>query len=109
MKSRSLTILMGSVIVLMMAFMFPSHNIAVQKLDYEKYGSIAIAVVKADYPEEAVTDYEYVGRKKISSQEVQDSFRFQVKEDGKEKTVIVTINHKTTEDKFISLTVEEPK
>ena len=109
MKNRSLSILIGSVIILIMAFMFPSHNIAVQKLDYEKFGSIAIAVVKADYPDQPVTDYDYLGRKKISAQEEQDSFRFIVKENGKEKTVQVTVNHHTENDKFISLTVEEPK
>lgn len=107
MKTRSLSILIVSVTVLVMAFMFPSHNIAVQKLDYEKYGSIAIAVVKADYPEESVTDYKYLGRKKISAQEEQDSFQFVVKENGKEKTVVVTVNHRTKDDKFISLIVEE--
>lgn len=64
MKTRSLSILIVSVTVLIMAFMFPSHNVAVQELDYKKFGSIAIAVVKADYPEESVTDYKYLGRKK---------------------------------------------
>ena len=108
MKNRSLSILIGSVIILMMAFMFPTHNIAVQKLDYEKFGSIAIAVVKADYPDQSVTDYEYLGRKKISADEVQDSFQFIVKENGKEKIVHVIVNHNTRDDKFISLTVEEP-
>ncbi len=109
MKTRSLSILIVSVTVLIMAFMFPSHNVAVQELDYKKFGSIAIAVVKADYPEESVTDYKYLGRKKISAQEEQDSFQFVVKEDGKEKNVIVTINHRTQDDKFISLVVEEAK
>ena len=107
MKSRSLSILIVSVTVLIMAFIFPSHHVAVQELDYKKFGSIAIAVVKADYPEEAVTDYKYLGRKKISPQEEQDSFQFVVKENGKEETVVVTVNHRTQDDKFISLVVEE--
>ncbi|MFT8321047.1 MAG: DUF3889 domain-containing protein [Bacillus sp. (in: firmicutes)] len=105
MKNRCFPILIAS--ILLMAFMFPSHNIAVQKLDYEKYGNIAIAVVKADYPKDNVTDYEYLGRKKISTMEVQDSFKFQVKENGNEKVVIVTINHNIKKEKFLSLVVEE--
>lgn len=107
MKNRSIPILILSVSVLLMAFMFPTHNVAVQELDYKKYGTIAIAVVKADYPEEEVTDYEYLGRKKLSETEVQDSFQFQVKEEGKEKEVSVVIKHNVKDDKFISLTVEE--
>lgn len=105
MKNRSFPILVASIII--MAFLFPSHNIAVQKVDYEKYGNIAIAVVKADYPEENVTDYKYLGRKKISTMEVQDTFQFMVKENGKEKPVLVTINHNIEKEKFISLTVVE--
>ncbi|MGP7818954.1 DUF3889 domain-containing protein [Niallia sp. 01092] len=105
MKNRSFPILVAT--ILLMAIMFPSHNIAVEKLDYEKYGNIAIAVVKADYPQVNVTDYEYLGRKQISAMEVQDSFKFQVKENGQEKVVIVTINHNIKKDKFLSLIVEE--
>lgn len=109
MKTKSLSVLIVSISVLVMTFMFPSHHLAVQELDYKKFGSVAIAVVKADYPEESVTDYKYLGRKKISPQEEQDSFQFLVKEGGKEKTVIVTVNHNTKNDKFISLVVEEAK
>ncbi|MCE4051106.1 MULTISPECIES: DUF3889 domain-containing protein [Bacillaceae] len=107
MKNRAFPILVASILI--MGFLFPSHNIAVQKVDYEKYGSIAIAVVKADYPEQAVTDYKYMGRKKISTMEVEDSFQFIVKENSKEKTVQVTIKHDIKNDKFISLTVSEPE
>ncbi|GKU81643.1 DUF3889 domain-containing protein [Niallia sp. NCCP-28] len=105
MKNRSFPILIA--VILLMAIMFPSHNIAVQKLDYEKYGNIAIAVVKADYPNEKVTDYEYKGRKKVSTMEVQDAFQFLVKENGKEKIVLVTINHNIKDNKFLSLVVQE--
>ncbi|MCM3216196.1 DUF3889 domain-containing protein [Niallia taxi] len=107
MKNRAFPILVASILI--MAFLFPSHNIAVQKSDYEKYGSIAIAVVKADYPDQAVTDYKYMGRKKITTMEVEDSFQFVVKENSKEKTVEVIIKHDLENDKFISLTVSEPE
>lgn len=51
-----------------------------QKPDYEKYGRIAMAVIKEDFPGEPVRDYEYLGRKKINDMKVEDGFRFKVQE-----------------------------
>ncbi|KAF0822042.1 DUF3889 domain-containing protein [Cytobacillus firmus] len=79
---------------------------AVQQPDYEKYGRIAIAVVKEDYPGEEVVDYQYGGRKKISETEVTDTFTFTVKENGKPVTVLVNVTHNLKDNKVVSLTVE---
>ncbi|MDQ0268996.1 DUF3889 domain-containing protein [Cytobacillus purgationiresistens] len=78
-----------------------------EKVDYEKYGRIATAVVKEDYPDEAVVDYKYAGRRKISDTEVIDSFVYEVIENEKAVTVLVKVTHRLDASKFISLTVEE--
>lgn len=79
---------------------------AVQKPDYEKYGRIAIAVVKEDYPGEEVVDYQYGGRKKVTETDVTDTFTFSVKEDGKPVTVLVSVTHNLKDNKAVSLSVE---
>ncbi|RBP92401.1 uncharacterized protein DUF3889 [Cytobacillus firmus] len=79
---------------------------AVQKPDYEKYGRIAIAVVKEDYPGEEVVDYQYGGRKKVTETDVTDTFTFTVKEDGKPVTVLVRVTHNLKDNKAVSLSVE---
>ncbi|MBU8880109.1 YqzG/YhdC family protein [Bacillus sp. FJAT-29790] len=80
-----------------------------QKPDYEKYGRIAIAIVKEDYPGEAVIEYQYTGRQKISDTAVVDSFTFQVKENNKPITVTVKIAHSLKNKKLLRLSVEEKK
>lgn len=80
---------------------------ASDKPDYEKYGRIAIAVVKEDFPGEEVIEYQYKGREKISDTDVVDSFSFQVKENDKPVTVIVKIAHSLKDKKLLNLTVEE--
>lgn len=78
-----------------------------QKPDYEKYGRIAISVVKEDYPGKDVVEYEYKGRQKISNTEVMDSFRFEVLENGKPTFVLVKIIHNLNNEKLLNLSVEE--
>lgn len=78
-----------------------------EKLDYEKYGRIAIAVVKADYLSDEVIEYEYLGRSKTDeANRVVDSFRFEVKEDNKDFFVIVKVTHHLKENKLLELTTE---
>lgn len=84
-------------------------QVQAERIDYEKYGKIAIAVVKADYPGEPVTEYKYLGRDKISATDVQDSFQFTVKEEGKQKNVVVKVRHSIQNNKLLTLTVEEMK
>jgi hypothetical protein len=84
-------------------------QVQAEKIDYEKYGKIAIAVVKTDYTGDAVTEYEYLGREKLSETDVQDSFKFKVKEDGKEVNVVVKVKHSVQNNKLLTLSVEEMK
>jgi hypothetical protein len=81
-----------------------------QRPDYEKYGRIATAVIKEDFPGEPVQDYHYVGRKQKSEEEVVDSFQFKVTVDGKPILATVQITHNPKNNKLLSLTVtEEPQ
>ncbi|PAE25437.1 MULTISPECIES: DUF3889 domain-containing protein [Bacillaceae] len=79
---------------------------AVQKPDYEKYGRIAVAVVKEDYPGEEVVDYQYGGRKKVTETDVTDTFTFTVKENGNPVNVLVMVTHNLKDNKAVSITVE---
>lgn len=78
--------------------------------DYEKYGRIAIAVIKEDFPGEEVRDYQYMGRKQTTNDEVMDSFQFKVNVNGKPILATVQISHNLKNNKLLSLTVtEEPQ
>lgn len=82
---------------------------ASEKPDYEKYGRIATAVVKEDFPGEDVVEYQYTGRQKVSASDVTDSFTFQVNEAGKPVTLIVKVTHSLDNKRTLSLTVEEKR
>jgi hypothetical protein len=84
-------------------------QVQAEKIDYEKYGKIAITVVKGDYPGEEVTEYEYLGREKLNETDVQDSFKFKVMENGKPINVVVKVKHSIKNNKLLDLTVEEVK
>jgi hypothetical protein len=98
-----------SMMAIFLLFFSGMVQVQAEKIDYEKYGKIAIAVVKADYPGEPVTDYQYIGREKLSETDVQDNFKFQLKEDGKPINVLVKVKHSIQNNKLLSLTVEEVK
>ncbi|SFB93312.1 Protein of unknown function [Bacillus sp. OV322] len=74
---------------------------------YEKYGNIAIAVVRTDYPGTSVTDYEFLGRKKSGNGIAVDSFLFLIKDKGIEKNVLIKAEHSLISQNLISLYVTE--
>lgn len=84
-------------------------GLADDEVGYEKYGNIAIAVIKADYPSTEVTDYKFEGRDIISKGLVEDKFLFLVKEKGKELNVRVKIRHSLYHKKLLNLSVEEKR
>lgn len=77
--------------------------------DYEKFGRIAIAVVKENYPGVEVKEYQYLGRQKINENQAVDSFKFNVTEDAEKKSVIVLVKHSIKEGKVLDVTVQEEK
>ena len=86
-----------------------ANNSAYAQDGYEKYGRIATAVVKEDFPGEEVVEYQYAGRKKISETDVMDSFVFDVKENNQLKKVTVNITHSLKNNRLLQLTVDEQK
>lgn len=95
-------------ILFAVSIVFSASNVSAQQPDYQKYGQIALAVVKADYPGQPVTEYQYLGRKKLMNDQVEDSFLFNVTENGK-KDVTVKVRHSLADNKTLNLTVEEIK
>jgi hypothetical protein len=100
---------MVAIIMFILCMGIYQGSFAAQTPDYQKYGNIAMAVVKADYPGEEVREYQYVGREKKTETDVTDLFRFQVKENGKVKNVIVRITHNINDKKLLTLQVTEEK
>lgn len=82
-------------------------DISAQRPDYEKYGRIATAVIKEDFPGEAIQDYKYMGRKQIDDRQVLDSFQYKVSVNGKPVIMTVQITHDLKNDRLLSLTVTE--
>jgi hypothetical protein len=97
--------------IIVSLFVLVSFNDAIfaQKPDYEKYGRIAMAVVKADYPGDAVTEYNYLGRKKVNETSVEDSFSFQVQENNIKYLVTVKVNHNIANNKLLTITVDSKR
>ncbi|REJ14507.1 MAG: hypothetical protein C6W57_13780 [Caldibacillus debilis] len=87
--------------------LLPSMALAKEEDGYAKYGRIATAVVREDYPGQPVTEYAYLGREELSGNRVQDRFRFELKENGVEKFVIVTVVHDLSNKKLLNLSVTE--
>lgn len=80
-----------------------------QNPDYEKYGRIAITVVKEDYPGDEIKEYQYLGRKNISETKVEDSFRFQVQEQNQKFNVTVRVTHDIKTNKLLTINVNSKK
>lgn len=80
---------------------------AQQGQDYQKFGRIATAVVKEDYPGQDVVEYQYLGRRKADETKVIDTFRFEVMKNEKPVFVHVRIIHDLKDTKQLSLTLEE--
>lgn len=95
----------AAVIILLVSFNILNFNVKAEGPDYEKYGRIALAVIKEDFPGEEVSDYKYLGRKQNSEDEVVDSFQFKLTEEGKPILATVQITHNLKNDKLLTLTV----
>jgi hypothetical protein len=82
--------------ILLFTMIFPNDVLA-QK-PYAKWGEIAIKVTQIVYDDSEITEYQYNGRKEISPEKVEESFTFQVKENGKKDIIVrIVFNPKTEE------------
>ncbi len=95
------------VIVSTVIFLLFSGQANAQPTDYEKFGRIATAVIKEDYPGQAVKDYQYQGRRKMTENKVADSFEFTVQENNANKKVVVIVVHNLDNEKTLNITVQE--
>ncbi|MGF2615174.1 DUF3889 domain-containing protein [Rossellomorea vietnamensis] len=95
------------VIFSMVLFFLAGQPSLAQQPDYQKFGRIATAVVKEDYTGEKLADYKYDGRKTLSGGQIQDSFTFNVKKDGKDVVVKVNVVHNPDKPKDLNLSVIE--
>ncbi|MEG9299044.1 DUF3889 domain-containing protein [Mangrovibacillus sp. Mu-81] len=89
--------------------LFSSNAHALQPSDYEKFGRIAAAVMKEDYPGQPLKDYQYQGRQKLDENKLADSFEFTVQENNTEKKVLVKVVHDLNNEKTLNIAVEEVK
>jgi hypothetical protein len=80
-----------------------------QPEDYKKWSRIAVDVVKLNYPDAQVSDYDYKGRKEISDTQAQDTFELQVKEENRTKSVNVYVTFNPKTNSLITVTMEEIK
>jgi ribosomal protein L21E len=100
-----------SIMMLMAVFflLFTSNVQAQQPSDYEKFGRIATAVIKEDYPGQSLKEYKYQGRQKMDENKLADSFEFTVQDNNAEKKVIVKVVHDLNNEKTLNISVEEQK
>ncbi|MBN8192640.1 DUF3889 domain-containing protein [Bacillus sp. NTK074B] len=84
-----------------------SSQVNAEQGDYKKFGRIATAVIKEDYPGQPVKDYQYQGRKKMSENKVSDAFEFTVQENDAEKKVVVIVVHHLDNEKVLNISVKE--
>ncbi|BCB02850.1 DUF3889 domain-containing protein [Bacillus sp. KH172YL63] len=94
-------------IFLAVFFLLFSGHANAEPTDYKKFGRIATAVIKEDYPGQPVKDYQYQGRRKMTENKVADSFEFTVQENNKDKKVTVIVVHNLDNEKTLNITVQE--
>jgi Protein of unknown function (DUF3889) len=88
-------------------FLLFSSQAHAEPVDYEKFGRIATAVIKEDYPGQPLKDYQYKGRQKMSENKVSDAFEFTVQENNAEKKVVVVVVHNLDNEKVLNISVKE--
>lgn len=88
-------------------FLVFSSQAHAEQSDYKKFGRIATAVIKEDYPGQPVKDYQYQGRQKLTENKVSDAFEFTVQENNAEKKVVVIVVHDLDNEKVLNISVKE--
>ena len=88
-------------------FLLFSNQASAEQADYQKFGRIATAVIKEDYPGQPVKDYKYQGRQKMTENKVSDAFEFTVQENNADKKVVVIVVHDLDNEKVLNISVKE--
>ncbi|MFC7395400.1 DUF3889 domain-containing protein [Scopulibacillus cellulosilyticus] len=93
-------------------FVLSFPNEAYLQTDYAKWGKIALEKTKERYPDSNVSDYAYMGHEKIADNVAADWFEFQLKRDGKTKSLKVRVTYSSETDKLIDINffeLEQPE
>lgn len=93
--------------IVLLLFSHPAVR-AESNRDYQKYGRIALTMVKEQYPDRDI-EYQYLGRRSIDESKVVDTFRFEVLKGRKQVFVHVRVLHDEKNDKHLSMLLEEKK
>lgn len=75
--------------------------------DYEKWGRIAVDIAKLNYEGSDVSDYQYLGRENISEERIKDTFKLEVKSEGKTFDVKVSVFHNPKTNSLLSVDLQE--
>ncbi|MFH5184834.1 DUF3889 domain-containing protein [Paenibacillus sp. TAB 01] len=98
-----------SLIVALMT-MLPSTLFA-KEPEYAKWSRLAFSEIKKKYPNASVIDYLHVERKKMISEtvpdEVEETFKFWLNENGKQFAVYVRIRYVLATDKVLLIKLTE--
>lgn len=99
--------LLTLIVTLLFTLTFLAPSIYAQEVSYEKFGRLATLIVKEDYPEEDVVDFEYLGREQLKDAQVVDTFQFEVMKKEVPHIVLVKIVHDPANNREFTLTIEE--
>jgi putative cell wall-binding protein len=78
-----------------------------QQPDYEKWGRIAVAVVKENYPDSEIIDYKHLGQQNVSVTQSKHTFTIEVKHRNQTFNVKVVVTYNPRTDRLISVGMEE--
>ncbi|WP_134702774.1 DUF3889 domain-containing protein [Ammoniphilus sp. YIM 78166] len=91
---------------MLMSILTPASH-AQPEPDYAKWGKLAMEEVMKKYPGSQETDYEYLGRKTLSSTETQDAFDFKVVDNSKKKLVRAYVVFNPQTNKLVKINLVE--
>ncbi|MDQ0337691.1 hypothetical protein J2S00_000461 [Caldalkalibacillus uzonensis] len=104
------TLLFGFVLItcnLTVAHAEKDQHQAQQEQDYEKWGRLAVEVIKDAYPQAELVDYQYIGREDISPTIEQQSFKLVLRQNGREFPITVKIQYEKETERVTSITFEQ--
>ncbi|MFS8629603.1 MAG: YqzG/YhdC family protein [Bacillales bacterium] len=95
-------------IVLMFIYFSVPAVLADNEPDYQKYGRIALTMVKEQYPGKDI-EYQYLGRRNLDGTKVVDTFRFEVQQSHQQMFVHVRVLHDEKNSNHLSILLEEKR
>ncbi len=75
--------------------------------EYAKWGRLAMQETQKKYPAASIVDYLHVGRKTISQNTAEETFKFWLRQNQREWGVYVRIQFEPATEKLLSVTFQE--